>query len=90
MFRDPFPGNVVGRMGSTRCEIDKEGFARCYGLLLPDPRYRLISEVLIQDVVWITYVRLDRLRAFIERGLPLVRITADKAVEVFKTKIGRP
>ena len=50
----------------------------------------VVGHVLVEEVILRVVRRLDGLGAFEERRVPLARVAADEAVEVFKAQPGRP
>src|ERR1700734_445661 len=81
----PFFGNVVRCVGGTRREIHEEGLIGNQRLLLTDPVDSLVRHILHEVIAFFgSLLHLDRCGAFVERGIPLVRLSADEPVEIFK------
>src|SRR5271155_2387384 len=77
---------MVRGVGRTRCEVDEEGLIGNERLLLPNPVDGLVRHVLHQVVALSgRLLGLDRCGALIKRWVPLVRLTADEAVEIFES-----
>ena len=85
-------GHMVRRVGGAGREVDEEGLVRRQRLLLRDPGHGLVGHVLHEVIALFgRLLRLDRRRAFVERGVPLVGLAADEAVEVLEAAAaGRP
>ena len=81
----PILGHMVRGVGGARREVDEERLVRRQRLLLADPGDRLVGHVLHQVVALFGRLRhLDRRGAFEKCRIPLVRLSADEAVEVFE------
>ncbi len=81
----PFLGHMVRRVGRAGREVDEERFIGCQRLLLRHPGHRLVGHVRHEVVALFGRLfRLDRRGPLVERGIPLVRLAADKAVEVLE------
>ncbi len=73
-------------MRSAGGEVDEERLVWNERLLLPDPVDRLVGHVVYKVVSLFGGLRgLDRNGAFIECGIPLVRLAADESVEVLES-----
>src|SRR3954451_20064119 len=69
----------------------KNGLVGCERLLLADPGDRLVGHVLGEVVALLRGLRrLDGCDAVVERGVPLVCLGADEAVEVLEPASERP
>src|SRR4029453_2867352 len=74
-----------------RGEVHEEGLVGHERLLLARPLDRLVGHVLGEVVALLgRLLRLYRRRAFVDRWVVLIRLTADEAVEVFESTAGRP
>ena len=71
----------MGRVGRSRCKVDEEGFVRRERLLEFDPRHGLVGHVFKEVIVGIVR-QLDRVDPIVDEGRPLVRFTAQKAIEL--------
>ena len=88
---DPFGRYVVRRVRGAGSEVHEERLVGHQRLLLAHPRDRLIGEVLGQVVALLRPPRrLDRRRPLVQRGIPLVVLAADEAIEVLKARAGGP
>ena len=89
---DPLLRHVVRRVRRARREVDEERLVAHQRLLLAHPGDRLVGQVLGQVIALGRRLRrLDRRRALVERGIPLVVLAADEAVEVLESAAaGRP
>ena len=89
---DPVLRHVMRRVRGARREVDEERLVRKQRLLLSRPGDELVGQVFGQVVALGRRLRrLDRCRALIERGIPLVVLAADEAVEVLEpAAAGRP
>src|SRR6266496_4790008 len=86
----PILGDMVRRVGCARSEVNEKWFVGCDRLFLRDPGQGLIGHVLDEVVALFgCFFRLDRRGPFVERWVPLVGLTADKAVEILKTAAAR-
>src|SRR5260370_24819947 len=79
----------MGRMERAGCEVDEERLVRSHRMLEAHPGYRLISHV-GHEVVARSVRRLDMRHAVEDQRCPLVRFTAQEAVELFETIANRP
>ena len=88
----PLLGHMVGGVRRARREVDEEGLVRGERLLLRHPRHGLVGHVLHEVIALFgRFLGFDRRRAFVQRRVPLVRLAADEAVEIFETAAaGRP
>ena len=59
-------------------------------MLHAQPVDGLVREVVVEDVIRIAEVGLDRLCVLVEGRVPLIGISADEPVEVFEAETGRP
>ena len=86
----PFLRHVVRRVGGARREVDEERLVGHERSLLPDPGDRLVGHVR-HEVVALFGRRLhfDRRGPFVQRGVPLVRLSPDEAVEVLEAAAAR-
>src|SRR5882757_4897343 len=81
----PLLRNVVWGVGRTWREVDEEGLIGNERFLLPNPVDGLVCHVFHQVVALFgRLLNLDGCGAFIERRVPLVRLTADKTIEIFE------
>ena len=86
----PFPGHMVRGMGRAGGEVAEERLVRRKGLLLLDPADGLVRHVLHQVVALLGRLRRrDRGGTLDQRGIPLVRLAADEAVEVLEAATTR-
>ena len=86
----PLLRDVVRRVGRARREVDEERLVGDERLLLPDPADGLVGHVLHEVIALFgRLLHFDRRGALVERGIPLVRLAADEAVEVFKAAAAR-
>ena len=86
----PFLGHMVGRVGRAGREVDEERLVGRQRLLLRDPGHGLVGHVLHEVVALFgRLLGLDRRGALVERRVPLVRLAADEAVEVFEAAAAR-
>ena len=91
VLRDPLRRHVMRRVRGTGREVHEERLVGHQRLLLAHPRDRLVGQVLGEVVALLRRLfRLDRRRPLIQRGVPLVVLAADEAVEVLKARTGRP
>ncbi len=82
----PFLRHMMGRMRRARREIGEEGLVRHQRLLLADPVDRLGGHVIGQMIALFGgFLRLNRRGAFVQRRVVLVRLAADKPVEVLES-----
>ena len=88
----PLGGHVVGRMGGAGREVGEERLVGRERMCLPDPGDGVVGEVLGEVVALLRgLLGLDRRRAAVQRGVVLVRLAADEAVEVLEAAAtGRP
>jgi hypothetical protein len=86
----PLLRHVVRRMRGTWREVDEEGLVSRERLLLPDPGRGLVGHVLHEVVAlfW-RLVRFRRRGTRVQRRVPLVRLAADEAEEVFEAAAAR-
>ena len=89
---DPLLGHVMGRVGGARREVHEERLVRHERLLLADPADSVVGQVFGEVVALLRGLRrLDRGEALVERGVPLVVLAADEAIEIFEPAApGRP
>ena len=82
---DPFLGRVMWGVCRPRCEIGKERLVGSERLLLADPVDRLGGHVLGEVIALFgCLLRLDRRGAVVDRGIPLIGLAADEAVEILE------
>ncbi len=82
----PLCRHVVRGMGGAGGKVDKERLVGHERLLLAHPVDGLVGHVLGEMVaLFRSLLWLDRMRAFEQAGIVLVGLTADEAIEVFKT-----
>ena len=86
---DPFLGHMMRRMGGARCEIHEERLVRRERLLELHPGDGLVGHV-GHEVVAGVVRRGDAGHAVIERGIPLVGLAAEEAVELVEARARRP
>ena len=88
----PLLRHVVRRVCGAGREVDEERLVGDQRLLLADPADGLVGHVLHEVVALFgRLLDLDRRRALVQRGIPLVRLAADEAVEVLEAAAaGRP
>ncbi len=85
IFISPLLRHMMRRMGGTGREVDKEWFVRCERLLLRNPGHRLVGHVLHEVVAFFRRLLwLDRGGAFVQRRVPLICLTADKAIKILE------
>ncbi len=85
VLRRPLRRDVVRRVRRAGREVDEERLVGHQRLLLADPLDRPVGHVLGEVVALLRGpVGLDRRRPLIDRGVVLVRLTADEAVEVLE------
>ena len=89
---DPVLRHVVRRVAGAGREIHEERLVGHQRFLLARPLDRLVRHVLGEVVALLgRLLRLDRRRAFVDRGIPLVGFAADEAIEVLEAAAaGRP
>ena len=86
----PFLRDVVRRVGRARREVDEERLVGDERLLLADPADRLVGHVLHEVIALFgRLLHFDRRGALVERGIPLMRLAADEAVEVLEAAAAR-
>ena len=90
VFGDPLGLRMLGGMNSARCHVAKKGFLRGHRLLHLDPTDRLIGQIKVQVVIGLADVGLDWRRAIKECGPPVVRDTADEAIELLEAQARGP
>ena len=91
VFIGPFLGHVVRRMRRAGREVDEEGLFGGESLLLRDPGDGLVCHILHEVVAFFRRsLGVHRRRALIDRGIPLVRLTADEPVEILEAEAIRP
>ena len=87
----PLVGHVVRRVGRAGREVGEERLVGHQRLLLAHPLDRVRRQVVVEVVALLRrLVGLDRRRALVERGIPLVGLAAEEAVEVLEAHPGRP
>ena len=88
----PLGRHVVRSVGGSWSEVHEEGLVGHERLLLADPLDRLVGHVLGEVVALLRrLLGLHRRRALVDRGVVLVRLAADEAVEVLEAAAaGRP
>ena len=78
----PLLGDVVGSVRRAGREVDEERLVRHQRLLLTHPAHSPIGQILGQVISLLGgRRRLNRSRAVVQRGIPLVVLPADEAVE---------
>ena len=87
---DPLGLGMVRGMSCAGRVVAEEGFVRRHRLLHGDPLDGLVGHVIVEVVIGITQIWLDRLGSFGDVGPPLIGVAADEAVEVIKAQAGRP
>ena len=90
VFLDPFLAGVVRGVGGARRVVEEEGLLRGDGLLGADPLHGPVGEIVVEVIVRIFEIGLDRLRPLDRRRPPLVGVAADEAEEVLEAEAGRP
>ena len=85
-------GTWCGACVAPGAKYTKNGLSAASAFCWRDPGDRLVGHVRHEVVALFgRLLRLDRRRAFVERGIPLVGLAADEAVEVFEpAAAGRP
>ena len=84
-FADHSGAHVMRRVGRPGREVDEERLVRHQRLLLADPLDRPVGHVLGEVVALLRgLVGLDRRRPLVDRGVVLVGLAADEAVEVLE------
>ena len=86
---NPLLRHVMRRMRGARCKVDEERPVRRQRLLVADPGHCLVGHV-GQEVVIGVIRQLHRVHAVIDEWRPLVRLAAQKAVELVESLVGRP
>ena len=87
---DPLLLRVVRGVRGARGVVDEERLVRRHGLLHLDPMRCLVGQVVVEVVIRVADVRVDRLGAFDDRRAPLVRVAADEAIEMVESEARRP
>src|SRR5262249_58634522 len=87
---DPLRRRVVWRMHATRNVVDEERLVRVYRGDAIHVFDRIVGHCGNQVPAWLANVRIDRRGVAEQVRLPLVRVAADKAVEVVETHADRP
>ena len=91
VLRRPLRRHVVRGVGRPRREVHEEGLVGHERLLPAHPLDGVVGQVLGEVIALFGgLVQLDRRGAFVERGVVLVGLGADEAVEVLEAAAGRP
>ena len=77
-------------VSGARRVVEEEGLLRGHRLLGADPLHCPVSEVVVEVVIGVVEIGLDRLRPLDRRRPPLVGVAADEAEEVLEAEAGRP
>src|SRR4030095_16745422 len=85
----PFGRYVVRSMSSSRRIVDKERFVGAQRLLKLHPRNSLVGHVGC-EVILRVFRQLDLCRSVIDQRRVLVRLSANKAIELFETGVRGP
>ena len=82
----PLPGHVVRSMAGAGREVDEEGLVGQQRFLLADPADGLVGHVGHEVVAFLRrLVHFNRGGALVQRGVPLVGLSADESVEILET-----
>ena len=89
VFITPLYGRMMRRVCCARRVINEERLIRRHRLLESHPRHRLICHIGGEVVVRVV-LALDLGHPVINDGIPLVGLTANKAVELVEARVSRP
>src|SRR4051812_21864816 len=76
---------MVGCVCCSRCEVHEKRLVGDQSFLLPNPADCLIGHIRHEMITFFgCFFHFDRCSPFIQRGIPLMCLTANKAIEIFK------
>src|SRR5262249_45691861 len=90
VFCNPIFGGVMRCMCCSRCVIHEPGLGGGQRMLHPHVSNGLIREIVIENVIWLPFVRFDRHRVLVERRMPLIAVAANESIEILKAQTSRP
>src|SRR5262249_5720296 len=81
---------MVWRMRSAGGVVQEPGFVGCQRVLHLHPGDRLVGQIVIENIIGFSEVRLDWSCVFVQCRMPLVAVAAEETVKILKAQTAGP